>query len=57
MYLKEVTTFVGGIFMYKLIDSEWIVLEALWDNHENLGQITDAVKSQTGWSRNTVHTY
>ena len=52
-----VTTFVGGIFMYKLTDSEWIVLDALWDGHKNLGQITDAVKSQTGWSRNTVHTY
>ena len=43
--------------MYKLTDSEWIVLEALWGGNENLGQITDAVKSQSGWSRNTVHTY
>ena len=57
MYPRGVTTFVGGIFMYKLTDSEWIVLEALWDSNENLGQITDAVKSQSGWSRNTVHTY
>ena len=40
--------------MYKLTDSEWIVLEALWGGNENLGQITDAVKSQSGWSRNTV---
>lgn len=43
--------------MYKLTDSEWIVLEALWEGHDNLGQITDAVKSQSGWSHNTVHTY
>ena len=43
--------------MYKLTDSEWIVLDALWQGKESLGEITEAVKPQTGWSRNTVHTY
>lgn len=57
MYPRGITTFVGGIFMYKLTDSEWTVLDALWAGNEGLGEITDAVKPQTGWSRNTVHTY
>ena len=57
MYPEGVTTFVGGIFMYKLTDSEWTVLDALWAGNDGLGEITDALKPQTGWSRNTVHTY
>ena len=41
----------------KLTDSEWLVLCALWDGHRALGEITAALRAQTGWSRNTVHTY
>jgi len=43
--------------MYKLNDSEWTVLEALWNGCDVLGTIVDTLKPQTGWSRNTVHTY
>lgn len=44
--------------MYKLSDSEWMVLEVLWQN-ENclLGEIVDSLYGKTKWSRNTVHTY
>ena len=41
----------------KLSDSEWLVLCALWDGNRALGGITAALREQTGWSRNTVHTY
>ena len=41
----------------KLTDSEWLVLCALWQGNQALGDITDALRLQTGWSRNTVHTY
>ena len=44
--------------MYKLSDSEWLVLEALWQNENMLlGDIVDNLYAQTKWSRNTVHTY
>ncbi|MBQ1229038.1 MAG: BlaI/MecI/CopY family transcriptional regulator [Firmicutes bacterium] len=43
--------------MYKLNDSEWTVLEALWNGCDILGAVVDYLKPQTGWSRNTVHTY
>lgn len=43
--------------MYKLNDSEWTVLDALWSGCRVLGEITESVRLQTGWSRNTVHTY
>lgn len=41
----------------KLTDSEWLVLCALWQGSQTLGDITAALRVQTGWSRNTVHTY
>ena len=43
--------------MYKLTDAEWTVMESLWNGNDMLGSIVDSLKSQTGWSRNTVHTY
>jgi len=43
--------------MYKLTDAEWTVMEALWSGSNALGSIVDQLKPQTGWSRNTVHTY
>lgn len=44
--------------MYKLSDSEWMVLETLWQkNSMLLGDIVDSLYIQTKWSRNTVHTY
>lgn len=44
--------------MPKLTDSEWTVLEALWQSGPlALGPIVEALKGPTGWSRNTVHTY
>lgn len=41
-----------------LTDKEWQVMEALWrmDGPE-LGQVVSALETETGWSRNTVHTY
>ena len=43
--------------MYKLSDSEWQVLEALWRGEKLLGDIVDSLYENTKWSRNTVHTY
>ncbi|MCI8437023.1 MAG: BlaI/MecI/CopY family transcriptional regulator [Lawsonibacter sp.] len=44
--------------MTKLSDREWTVLGVLWDlDGAALGEVTQALKSSTGWSRNTVLTY
>ena len=53
--------------MRRLSDAELNVMNVLWDTGltlpiENsagltLGEIVDALKPATGWSRNTVHTY
>lgn len=43
----------------KLSDKEWQVMEALWRIPEglSLGQMVEALRPATGWSRNTVLTY
>mgnify|MGYP001552080420 CR=1 FL=1 len=39
-------------------DSEWQVLTALWDSGgASLGEVGEALRPATGWSRNTVLTY
>lgn len=44
--------------MTKLSEREWTVLGVLWDTGgAALGQLTQALHQQTGWSRNTVLTY
>lgn len=44
--------------MTKLSDSEWKVLEVLWNRGpSHLGDIVQALTEGTGWSRTTVHTY
>ena len=44
--------------MTKLSDREWTVLGVLWDlGGAALGDVTQALKEETGWSRNTVQTY
>lgn len=44
--------------MTTLSDREWTVLGVLWDlDGAALGEVTQALKSSTGWSRNTVLTY
>ena len=50
--------------MSKLTDAEWAVLDVLWSLPSPgdlpglaLGEVTDALRPATGWSRNTVHTY
>lgn len=44
--------------MKKVTDAEWAVLNTLWaDESWVLGDMVDALKPETGWSRNTVHTY
>ena len=44
--------------MTKLSEREWMVLGALWDTGgAALGEVTQALYAQTGWSRNTVLTY
>lgn len=44
--------------MMKLSDREWTVLGALWDSGgATLGALTEALREETGWSRNTVLTY
>ncbi len=42
----------------KLSDREWTVLGVLWDTGgAALGEVTQALQAETGWSRNTVLTY
>ena len=44
--------------MPRLSDSEWQVLTALWDSGgASLGEVVEALRPATGWSRNTVLTY
>lgn len=44
--------------MAKLSEREWTVLSALWDSGgAALGDLTEALRPETGWSRNTVLTY
>ncbi len=44
--------------MSRLTDSEWQVLQVLWDTGgAALGEVAEALAPQTGWSRNTVLTY
>ena len=44
--------------MSQLTDSEWQVLQVLWDTGgAALGEVAEALRPQTGWSRNTVLTY
>ncbi len=42
----------------RLSDREWTVLDALWElDGAALGELTQALRGQTGWNRNTVLTY
>ena len=44
--------------MSRLSEREWMVLTALWEaDGADLGQLTEALRPATGWSRNTVLTY
>lgn len=44
--------------MTKLSEREWTVLTALWDTGgAELGGLVEALRPDTGWSRNTVLTY
>ena len=44
--------------MWKLTDSEWKVLEALWaGGPQHLGQILGALAPETGWGRPPGHTH
>lgn len=44
--------------MTNLSEREWTVLTALWDSGgAALGDLTEALRLETGWSRNTVLTY
>ena len=44
--------------MTKLSDREWTVLGVLWETGgAALGEVTQALQEETGWSRNTVLTY
>ena len=44
--------------MVKLSDKEWLVLGVLWDSGgAALGEVTQALREETGWNRNTVLTY
>lgn len=44
--------------MAELTDREWTVLTALWaSGGSTLGELTEALRPETGWSRNTVLTY
>lgn len=44
--------------MANLSEREWTVLTALWTSGgDTLGGLTAALRSETGWSRNTVLTY
>ena len=41
-----------------LTEREWTVLNALWKtNGAELGVLVNELHNETGWNRNTVHTY
>ena len=41
-----------------LSEREWTVLNALWKtNGAELGVLVNELYQETGWNRNTVHTY
>ena len=41
-----------------LSEREWTVLNALWKtNGAELGVLVNELYKETGWNRNTVHTY
>ena len=41
-----------------LSEREWMVLRALWETGgAELGTLVQRLQPETGWSRNTVHTY
>ena len=51
------TTLVGGFDM-NLSEREWTVLGALWKTGgAELGALVNELYNETGWNRNTVHTY
>lgn len=42
----------------RLTEAEWSVLSVLWSGERfALGEVTEALKAEKKWSRNTVHTY
>ena len=42
----------------RLTEAEWPVMEVLWSGESfSLGEITKALETSKGWSKNTVHTY
>lgn len=43
--------------MSHLSDREWAVLAVLWRGGGTLGELTEALRPETGWNRNTVLTY
>lgn len=43
--------------MAKISDTEWKVMDVLWQGENQLGTIVDKLQPATSWSRNTVHTY
>jgi BlaI family penicillinase repressor len=45
------------VYMEKLTNAEWQVLNALWRGKTALGEIVDYLHPVTKWTRNTVHTY
>ena len=43
---------------HMLTDKEWHLMEVLWrEDGPELGRVVAALAADTGWSRNTVHTY
>lgn len=42
----------------RLTEAEWSVLSVLWQGGRfALGEVTEALRAEKRWSRNTVHTY
>ena len=42
----------------RLTEAEWSVLSVLWRGERfALGEVTEALREEKKWSRNTVHTY
>lgn len=49
---------MGADFLYNLTEAEWSVLDVLWSGGRfSLGEVVEALRPVTAWSRNTVHTY
>ena len=43
--------------MIKLSDSEWLVMNQLWEKSQTITELTASLHESTGWSKHTILTF